>query len=100
MLCYPLYVCCISLSAAPILKCLLAALRYDNNLTWPFSPPNLVIRIDHALRDMTRSTIGIDFKIRTIELDGKRIKLQIVSPCLKYLPPDLLGLHSCAERQA
>lgn len=26
------------------------------------------------------TTIGIDFKIRTIELDGKRIKLQIVRP--------------------
>ena len=26
------------------------------------------------------TTIGIDFKIRTIELDGKRIKLQIVGP--------------------
>lgn len=25
------------------------------------------------------TTIGIDFKIRTIELEGKRIKLQIVS---------------------
>ncbi len=25
------------------------------------------------------TTIGIDFKIRTIEIDGKRIKLQIVS---------------------
>lgn len=24
------------------------------------------------------TTIGIDFKIRTIEVDGKRIKLQIV----------------------
>lgn len=29
------------------------------------------------------TTIGIDFKIRTIELDGKRIKLQIV--CLPFL---------------
>ena len=32
------------------------------------------------------TTIGIDFKIRTIELDGKRIKLQIVRPL--PLPPD------------
>ena len=28
------------------------------------------------------TTIGIDFKIRTIELDGKRIKLQIVRALL------------------
>ena len=28
------------------------------------------------------TTIGIDFKIRTIELEGKTVKLQIVSICL------------------
>jgi len=33
------------------------------------------------------TTIGIDFKIRTIELDGKRIKLQIV----RSYPSSLLG---------
>lgn len=33
------------------------------------------------------TTIGIDFKIRTIELDGKRIKLQIVRRMC--LAPDL-----------
>lgn len=32
------------------------------------------------------TTIGIDFKIRTIELDGKRIKLQIVRPARVLFP--------------
>ena len=27
------------------------------------------------------TTIGIDFKIKNIELDGKRIKLQVCEPC-------------------
>jgi Ras family len=31
------------------------------------------------------STIGVDFKIRTIELEGKTVKLQIVSGIANYL---------------
>lgn len=32
---------------------------------------------DHSYSESYISTIGVDFKIRTIELDGKVIKLQI-----------------------
>ena len=35
------------------------------------------------------TTIGIDFKIRTIELDGKRIKLQIV----RFIEYNILRCH-------
>ena len=37
----------------------------------------LVRFADDAFSNSFITTIGIDFKIRTIELDGKRIKLQI-----------------------
>ena len=30
------------------------------------------------------ATIGVDFKIRTIELEGKAVKLQIVSLCFSF----------------
>ena len=37
---------------------------------------------EDAFTDSYLSTIGVDFKIRTIELDGKTVKLQIVSAAL------------------
>ncbi|KAK4687417.1 hypothetical protein P7C73_g2702, partial [Tremellales sp. Uapishka_1] len=41
------------------------------------------------------TTIGIDFKIRTIELDGKRIKLQIVRPFPRHaVAPPILHLET------
>ncbi|KAH9750633.1 ras-related protein RABD1 [Citrus sinensis] len=35
-------------------------------------------RVDDSYVDSYISTIGVDFKIRTVELDGKTIKLQII----------------------
>lgn len=43
------------------------------------SPTSLLPLQDDTYTESYISTIGVDFKIRTIELDGKTIKLQIVS---------------------
>ncbi|XLR62039.1 hypothetical protein S83_012711, partial [Arachis hypogaea] len=37
---------------------------------------------DDSYIDSYISTIGVDFKIRTVELEGKTIKLQIVVPTI------------------
>lgn len=48
---------------------------FSVSLTLFSSPPVK----DDTYTESYISTIGVDFKIRTIELDGKTIKLQIVS---------------------
>lgn len=50
----------------------------------PFHCP--LIFQDDTYTESYISTIGVDFKIRTIELDGKTIKLQIVSVALPRVP--------------
>lgn len=49
------------------------------------SSPLLFLQ-DDTYTESYISTIGVDFKIRTIELDGKTIKLQIVSRMLWNSP--------------
>ena len=44
----------------------------------PHAFPSAAAAADDTYTESYISTIGVDFKIRTIELDGKTIKLQIV----------------------
>lgn len=53
---------------------------FESHLTIPMHPQScLLLRFaDDTYTESYISTIGVDFKIRTIELDGKTVKLQIV----------------------
>lgn len=45
---------------------------------------------EDAFTDSYLSTIGVDFKIRTVDLDGRTVKLQIVSSGFLRLFPESL----------
>ena len=51
-----------------------AGARADKCAAWPLAVGALQ---DDTYTESYISTIGVDFKIRTIEIDGKTIKLQI-----------------------
>jgi Ras-related protein Rab-1A len=58
--------------------------RFDSCKPYPHTNPLLqsclLLRFaDDTYTESYISTIGVDFKIRTIELEGKTVKLQIVS---------------------
>ena len=48
---------------------------------------------ENAFTDSYLSTIGVDFKIRTVDFEGKTMKLQIVSPCPLF---DILDKPQCS----
>ena len=53
---------------------------YQQTLLTPSKQSCLLLRFaDDTYTESYISTIGVDFKIRTIELEGKTVKLQIVS---------------------
>lgn len=54
-------------------------------LTFLFQSCLLLRFADDTYTESYISTIGVDFKIRTIELEGKTVKLQIVSLCLLHV---------------
>lgn len=56
---------------------------FQHYLTIYFQSCLLLRFADDTYTESYISTIGVDFKIRTIELEGKTVKLQIVS-CLFF----------------
>ena len=77
-----------AVSSFPLSRCVSALLIFWEIIVW--CPGNFTVLWtpigifcfspqDDTYTESYISTIGVDFKIRTIELDGKTIKLQIVS---------------------
>ena len=76
--------CC----SSPLRRCLTTSLSFVQSC--------LLLRFaDDTYTESYISTIGVDFKIRTIELEGKTVKLQIVSCALSVVRPP-----RCAEAAA
>jgi Ras-related protein Rab-1A len=61
---------------------------YQQRSLTPSKQSCLLLRFaDDTYTESYISTIGVDFKIRTIELEGKTVKLQIVSGPRSFAPP-------------
>lgn len=63
---------------------MLLLLNNSNYLLYITYTGCMLVLQDDTYTESYISTIGVDFKIRTIELDGKTIKLQIVSETFVY----------------
>lgn len=69
--------CCDCACGIPLYDTAVALLITNNNLNI-FQSCLLLRFADDTYTESYISTIGVDFKIRTIELEGKTVKLQIV----------------------
>lgn len=50
---------------------------------------------DDTFCEACKSTVGVDFKIKTVELRGKKIRLQICFPASTAPPLFVLTCHPC-----
>ena len=59
----------------------------------PLTFPAILLVQEDAFPENFIATIGVDFKIRTIDLDGKRVKMQIVRPLIDPIVAEKFALY-------